>query len=136
MWPSEREIALAFLHKVASNKMLCKEDPKMRKLLHNSKRLNALSPTSSDSRAPEASTRQLDPFPNLTGSSMDGGNRLKHVVILTPRERKNRWIHTTWHHLPPYHLITKPSRNEHQGAIYEPIFSKKLLQYVIHPELG
>lgn len=58
----------------------------------------------------------------------------KYIRQLTPNTRGNRWMHTTWHHLPPENETSAPANNA--SSHYTKSQTLPQRHYVIHPDLG
>ena len=60
-----------------------------------------------------------------------GGGGLKYVQLLDEGTRRERWMHTTWHHLPHYRLVN-PVTN--WSSHYVRPHKLPHRHFVIHPD--
>ncbi|CAL1533590.1 unnamed protein product [Lymnaea stagnalis] len=58
-------------------------------------------------------------------------SKLKYIQLLDPETRTNRWMHTTWHHLPEY-KDDNPVNN--WSSHYTRPHAPTPRHYVIHPD--
>ncbi|XP_033732535.1 uncharacterized protein LOC117321988 isoform X2 [Pecten maximus] len=58
--------------------------------------------------------------------------KLQHLRLLSPQTRKERWMHTTWHHLPEYNDKGAGNWSSHYIRPQAPIPR----HFVIHPDWG
>ncbi|KAK6195335.1 hypothetical protein SNE40_000789 [Patella caerulea] len=66
-------------------------------------------------------------------STPDLNTRLKYLRLQEPETRAKRWMHTTWHHLPPYRDIDPVANtSSHYTKPHQPIPH----DFVIHPDWG
>ncbi|XP_064616934.1 uncharacterized protein LOC135480934 [Liolophura sinensis] len=68
-----------------------------------------------------------------TSRSTELHSSLKHLRLLSPQSRKNRWMETTWHHLPEYQH-TDPVNN--WSSVYTRPHGFIPRHFTIHPEWG
>lgn len=78
---------------------------------------------------PYADTSKL----TVRGKTAQKNSRFNHLRLLSPGTRKERWMHTTWHHLPEY-------RNddvvENWSSHYIRPHAVIPRHFVIHPDWG
>ena len=68
------------------------------------------------------------------GDASEGGegrHGLKYVNLLDEGTRRQRWMHTTWHHLPNYRLVN-PVNN--WSSHYVRPHMPQHRHFVIHPD--
>ncbi|CAD5121260.1 DgyrCDS9791 [Dimorphilus gyrociliatus] len=58
----------------------------------------------------------------------------RYIRQLTPATRTNRWMYTTWHHLPPENEAAPPVNNT--SSHYAKTQTLPQRHYVVHPDLG
>ena len=64
-------------------------------------------------------------------TSLNDG-KLRYIRLLTPDARENRWMHTTWHHLPEY----KDPKVTNWSSHYIRPHAQIPRHFVIHPDWG
>jgi len=118
----ERQVALKFFTSVAGAKLMGQTEGEQ------TGRLQAVIKTLNTGEAKGAPVRRsLDSAP--TGKRPS----LKFVNLLTPEEKQDRWMHTTWHHLPEY-KDKNPVSNE--SSHYTRPHAPTPRHFVIHPDWG
>jgi hypothetical protein len=61
-----------------------------------------------------------------------GLGKFNYIRLLSPATRSNRWMHTTWHHLPEY----KEHRVENWSSHYIRPHAAVPRHFSIHPDWG
>lgn len=123
----ERQVALNFFSSLAGGQLMGMTVDSQRKRLKEV--LNTLEDTKPG--VPLYSTK-LKKNTKRRKETISDGN-LRYVRLLTPNTRENRWMHTTWHHLPEYkdkNIVDNWS--SHYIRPHEPIPR----HFVIHPDWG
>ncbi|XP_069121244.1 uncharacterized protein [Argopecten irradians] len=117
----ERQVALKFFNSLAGTKLMGTT------AVEQKKRLQQVIDTlegASDKRGPAPRAK------NNTDRSKAG--KLQHLRLLSPQTRKERWMHTTWHHLPEYNDKGAGNWSSHYIRPQAPIPR----HFVIHPDWG
>merc|ERR1711913_27277 len=70
---------------------------------------------------------------SLDSSMQERESKLKYVRLLDNQTRSNRWMHTTWHHLPEY-KNDNPVNN--WSSHYVRPHAPTPRHFVIHPDWG
>lgn len=67
------------------------------------------------------------------GNNGDNLQRVRHLNVLSPAARQNKWRHQTWHKLPSY-----PSKNKvlNKSAILIEPHGTVPRHFTIHPDWG
>ncbi|RUS73640.1 hypothetical protein EGW08_018595 [Elysia chlorotica] len=120
---SERQVALKFFSSLAGAKLMGSTVEEQKGRLQQV--LRTLEGARGGVAGPSVH-RSLD-FP-ITQES-----RLKYVQLLDPHTRANRWMHTTWHHLPEYRN-DNPVNN--WSSHYVKPHAPTPRHFVIHPDWG
>lgn len=121
---SERQVALKFFTSVAGAKLMGTTAQEQKGRLQQVIRTLE---TQRGQAATPAMRRSLD-------SNLDGReSKLKYVRLLDPQTRSNRWMHTTWHHLPEY-KNDNPVNN--WSSHYVRPHAPTPRHFVIHPDWG
>ncbi|KAK3579921.1 hypothetical protein CHS0354_014031 [Potamilus streckersoni] len=118
----ERDVALKFFNSLSGSQLMGMTAPEKRK------RLKQVIETLEDGH-PQANNASQKQRPL---EKKDGSKR-HYIRLLTPNTRKNRWMYTTWHHLPThknYNIVENWS--SHYIRPHEPVPR----HFVIHPDWG
>nr|XP_034301221.1 uncharacterized protein LOC105324877 isoform X4 [Crassostrea gigas] len=122
---TERQVALRFFNSLAGEKLMGKNISEQKKRLEQV--INALE--CGKGNGPYADTSKL----TVRGKTAQKNSRFNHLRLLSPGTRKERWMHTTWHHLPEY-------RNddvvENWSSHYIRPHAVIPRHFVIHPDWG
>nr|KAG5706595.1 hypothetical protein BaRGS_005665 [Batillaria attramentaria] len=119
----ERQVALRFFSSLAGNRLMGGDKDEQTARLQQV--VNTLQNPSS-CRTPGMG---LSP----RGDGEDSPRRFKYVQQLDDETRQQRWMHTTWHHLPNYRLIN-PVVN--MSSHYIKPHAHQHRHFVIHPDWG
>uniref|UniRef100_A0A183AHE2 SCAN box domain-containing protein n=1 Tax=Echinostoma caproni TaxID=27848 RepID=A0A183AHE2_9TREM len=65
----------------------------------------------------------------------DGSTQLKHLQLLSPEQRRDRWMSQTWHHLPPYRISKEAAERDCRQSHYNQPRKPMPPYYVIHPDM-
>ncbi|GFR79828.1 hypothetical protein ElyMa_000565000 [Elysia marginata] len=120
---SERQVALKFFSSLAGAKLMGSTLEEQKGRLQQV--LRTLEGTRGGVAGPSVH-RSLD-------SPVTQESRLKYVQLLDPHTRANRWMHTTWHHLPEY-KNDNPVNN--WSSHYVKPHAPTPRHFVIHPDWG
>nr|KAG5703075.1 hypothetical protein BaRGS_016236 [Batillaria attramentaria] len=120
---TERQVALRFFSSLAGNRLMGGDKDEQTARLQQV--VNTLQNPSS-CRTPGMG---LSP----RGDGEDSPRRFKYVQQLDDETRQQRWMHTTWHHLPNYRLIN-PVVN--MSSHYIKPHAHQHRHFVIHPDWG
>nr|XP_019921301.2 uncharacterized protein LOC105324877 isoform X3 [Crassostrea gigas] len=132
---TERQVALRFFNSLAGEKLMGKNISEQKKRLEQV--INALECENGrfpknlrgKGNGPYADTSKL----TVRGKTAQKNSRFNHLRLLSPGTRKERWMHTTWHHLPEY-------RNddvvENWSSHYIRPHAVIPRHFVIHPDWG
>lgn len=120
---SERQVALKFFTSMAGAKLMgqtqAEQKGRLQQVIRTLETQKGQAPTSTIRRS-------LD-------SSSGRDSKLKFVRLLDPADRNQRWMHTTWHHLPEY-KIDNPVVNK--SSHYTRPHAPTPRHFVIHPDWG
>lgn len=122
----ERQVALNFFNSLAGGQLMGMTVDSQRK------RLKEVLNTLEDAKPGVPSYGRTKKTVRRRKETMSDGN-LRYVRLLTPNTRENRWMHTTWHHLPEYrddNIVNNWS--SHYIRPHEPTPR----HFVIHPDWG
>lgn len=122
---TERQVALSFFNSLAGSQLMGMTVENQRK------RLKEVLSTLEDAKPGVQNGMRYKKNPRKKETVSDGN--LRYIRLLTPDTRENRWMHTTWHHLPSY-KDDNPVANwsSHYIRPHEPIPR----HFVIHPDWG
>ncbi|KAA0197506.1 hypothetical protein FBUS_01195 [Fasciolopsis buskii] len=65
----------------------------------------------------------------------DGSTQLQHLHLLSPAQRRDRWMYQTWHHLPPYLISKEAAERDCRGSHYTRPHKPINPYYIIHPDM-
>lgn len=122
----ERQVALNFFNSLAGGQLMGMTVEGQRK------RLKEVLNTLEDAKPGVPVYNGFKPKHRRRKDTISDGN-LRYIRLLTPKTRENRWMHTTWHHLPEYrddNIVGNWS--SHYIRPHEPIPR----HFVIHPDWG
>lgn len=114
----ERKVALKFFNSLAGTKLMGITAAEQKKRLQQV--IDTLE-SSGDKRRQRANQ-----------SDRAKAGKLQHLRLLSPQTRKERWMHTTWHHLPEYKDKGVGNWSSHYVRPQAPIPR----HFVIHPDWG
>ncbi|KAL3871156.1 hypothetical protein ACJMK2_039172 [Sinanodonta woodiana] len=118
----ERDVALKFFNSLSGSQLMGMTDPEKRQ------RLKQVIETL-EAGHPQANIASQKPRP----MEKKEGNKRRYIRLLTPNTRKNRWMYTTWHHLPTHRDINIVENwSSHYIRPHEPVPR----HFVIHPDWG
>ncbi|XP_048776883.1 uncharacterized protein LOC125681034 isoform X3 [Ostrea edulis] len=133
---AERHVALRFFNSLAGEKLMGKTIGEQKKRLEQV--LNALE--SEDGNFPSyLRGKGNGPYADTSKITIKGRtagqkhSRFNHLRLLSPGTRKDRWMHTTWHHLPEY-KNDDPVQNWSSHYIRPHAVIPR--HFVIHPDWG
>ncbi|XP_076093155.1 uncharacterized protein LOC143064302 isoform X2 [Mytilus galloprovincialis] len=119
----ERHVALRFFNSLAGSKLMGIS------VAEQKKRLQQVIKTLEDGDGKIETSSEYKPRRKMIPK---GKGKFNHIRLLTPNTRSNRWMHTTWHHLPEYKEKTVENSSSHYIRPHEPISR----HFVIHPDWG
>ncbi|XP_045200090.1 uncharacterized protein LOC123554174 isoform X4 [Mercenaria mercenaria] len=122
----ERQVALNFFNSLAGGQLMGMTVESQRK------RLKEVLNTLEETKPGVPSYGRLKKNTRRRKETISDG-KLRYVRLLTPDTRENRWMHTTWHHLPEYrddNIVNNWS--SHYIRPHEPTPR----HFVIHPDWG
>ncbi|XP_022324626.2 uncharacterized protein LOC111125298 isoform X2 [Crassostrea virginica] len=122
---TERQVALRFFNSIAGEKLMGKGIQEQKKRLEQV--INALE--CGKGNGPYADSSRL----TLKGKAAQRNSRFNHLRLLSPSTRKDRWMHTTWHHLPEYR---NDDPVENWSSHYIRPHAVIPRHFVIHPDWG
>ncbi|CAL8078262.1 unnamed protein product [Calicophoron daubneyi] len=73
--------------------------------------------------------------PHPIFSHGDGSTQLQYLHLLGKEQRRDRWMHKSWHHLPPYEIDEEAGLRDNRGSHYTRPRKFQPRQFVIHPEI-
>lgn len=122
----ERQVALDFFSSLAGSQLMGMSISNQRKRLKEVlNTLEAGTPTGQLKRASK-------PTHYRHGRQTVTDGKFKYIRLLTPDTRENRWMHTTWHHLPEYRDPKVTNMSSHYIRPHAQIPR----HFVIHPDWG
>lgn len=122
----ERQVALDFFNSLAGSQLMGMTIADQRKRLKEVlNTLEAGTPTGQ----PLYATK---PKHYRRGRQTVSDGKFRYVRLLTPHTRENRWMHTTWHHLPEY----KDPKVTNWSSHYIRPHAQVPRHFVIHPDWG
>nr|XP_022324628.1 uncharacterized protein LOC111125298 isoform X4 [Crassostrea virginica] len=132
---TERQVALRFFNSIAGEKLMGKGIQEQKKRLEQV--INALECEDGafpkylrgKGNGPYADSSRL----TLKGKAAQRNSRFNHLRLLSPSTRKDRWMHTTWHHLPEYR---NDDPVENWSSHYIRPHAVIPRHFVIHPDWG
>ncbi|XP_022324628.2 uncharacterized protein LOC111125298 isoform X4 [Crassostrea virginica] len=132
---TERQVALRFFNSIAGEKLMGKGIQEQKKRLEQV--INALECEDEafpkylrgKGNGPYADSSRL----TLKGKAAQRNSRFNHLRLLSPSTRKDRWMHTTWHHLPEYR---NDDPVENWSSHYIRPHAVIPRHFVIHPDWG
>ncbi|CAH8291342.1 unnamed protein product, partial [Heterobilharzia americana] len=72
--------------------------------------------------------------PHPVFSRGNGSTNSKHLNLLNQNERRDHWMYSSWHHLPPYTTPKGMERYEYPASHYLHLLNRQPKEYVIHPD--
>lgn len=119
----ERQVALKFFNSVAGHQLMGAGINEQKRRLQAV--VDALETGKGQCQTPK-------PASASKGRAL-GSSRLKHVRLLSPGTRQNKWMYSTWHHLPEYkdHNIV-----DNWSSHYIKPHEHTPRHFVIHPDWG
>lgn len=122
----ERQVALDFFNSLAGSQLMGMTISDQRKRLKEVlSTLEGGTPTGQPKKASR-------PKHYRNGRQTVSDGKFRYVRLLTPNTRENRWMHTTWHHLPEY----KDPKVTNWSSHYIRPHAQVPRHFVIHPDWG
>jgi len=118
--PRDREVALNFFKTLVKSKVIDGSSEQQHKIKSIQSQLQRRGGTGQDPNLPYSS----DPLEE---------DKFRYIRILTPKTRRNKWMHQTWHHLPNYR---DDNAVINRSAIYTEPHKIMPRHYTIHPDWG
>ncbi|XP_061163877.1 uncharacterized protein LOC133173017 isoform X1 [Saccostrea echinata] len=133
---AERQVALRFFNSLAGEKLMGKGINEQKKRLEQV--INALENEDGTiplflrgkGNGPYADTSKFNIKGRTPGQKQ---SRFNHLRLLSPGTRRERWMHTTWHHLPEYR---NDDPVENWSSHYIRPHAVIPRHFVIHPDWG
>lgn len=122
----ERQVALNFFNSLAGGQLMGMTVADQRKRLKEV--INSLEAGTPTGRPSYASR----PKHYRQGRQTVSDGKFKYIRLLTPHTRENKWMHTTWHHLPEY----KDPKVTNWSSHYIRPHATIPRHFVIHPDWG
>lgn len=117
----ERQVALRFFNSLAGTKLMGISVAEQKKRLQQV--IKTLEEGDGKVEPPKRFTRKTVP---------KGKGKFNYIRLLSPGTRNNRWMHTTWHHLPEY----REKMVENWSSHYIRPHAAVPRHFVIHPDWG
>lgn len=123
----ERQVALGFFNSLAGSQLMGMTVDSQRK------RLKEVLNTLEDGKPAGGVSKSFNTPRNRRRKETINDGNLKYVRLLTPHTRENRWMHSTWHHLPEYR---DDDRVNNWSSHYIRPHAAVPRHFVIHPDWG